>query len=318
MKNKRLRSQKGFAGADALIAVLIIALFSGLIASISYNIYLGNSSIKRISKANQYIVDMFEYVDRTYYDDITEESLVEYFNNKYYFETDGTTPKNKAEVKMIKQGEEKADTPFQAEINITKYNAQEGNTDKLDLVEEITMTVRYKLGNKDQAIEMKKTKAREKLVTPNVPDLSSLELQDGYKAYSIKRESGSWKVFDNENDAWYNYETGDWALVVASSEELNDGDEINIDNLENGEEIYYWIPRYAYNESNNDLKFLFNTSNNYVDRSGQYDIITPIDNAQYTMPTGFTLDNADKLGVWSKDTNDEIYQKLNTIYPLNK
>ena len=47
-------------------------------------------------------------------------------------------------------------TPYKAEINIIKYNQTKENTDKLDLVQEITMKVRYMLGNKEQTIEMKR------------------------------------------------------------------------------------------------------------------------------------------------------------------
>ena len=85
MKNI-LKEQKGIAASDALIAVLILILFSGLIATISYNIYLSNTSIKRMSKATSYIVDMFEYIDKSDYDYVTEENLAEYFNNKYYYD----------------------------------------------------------------------------------------------------------------------------------------------------------------------------------------------------------------------------------------
>ena len=156
---KFLKEQKGFAASDALIAVLIIVLFSGLIATISYNIYLSNSSIKRMSKATGYIVDVFEYIDKINYEDVTKENLVSYFNNKYYYEQDGTTPKADAEVKL-KQTDENLETPFKAEINIVKYNETEGNTDKLDLVQEITMTIKYKLGNKDQEITMTRNKTK--------------------------------------------------------------------------------------------------------------------------------------------------------------
>ena len=156
---KFLKEQKGFAASDALIAVLIIVLFSGLIATISYNIYISNSSIKRMSKATNYIVDLFEYIDKINYEDVTKEKLTNYFNNKYYYAEDGTTPKTDAEVK-IKEAEENVHTPFKAEISIVKYNETEGNTDKLDLVQEITMTVRYKLGNKDQEITMTRNKTR--------------------------------------------------------------------------------------------------------------------------------------------------------------
>ena len=155
MKDK-LKEQKGFAVSDALIAVLIITLFSALIATISYNIYLSNSSLKRMSKATGYIVDVFEYIDKTNYEDITEDKLRDYFNIKYY-------TSEKADVKMLSDGEniEDAGTPFKAQIDIIKYNETEGNIDKLDLVQEITMTVRYKLGNKDQEITMTRNKIKE-------------------------------------------------------------------------------------------------------------------------------------------------------------
>lgn len=152
MRNK-LKEQKGFATSDALIAVLIIILFSGLIATISYNIYISNSSIKRMSKATNYIVDLFEYIDKIEYEEVTEENLINYFNSKYYL---GNNP----EVKMLGTNET-ASTPYKAEINIIKYNETEGNTDKLDLVQEITMTVKYKLGNKDQEITMVRNKTKE-------------------------------------------------------------------------------------------------------------------------------------------------------------
>lgn len=160
MKDK-LKDQKGFAASDALIAVLIIALFSVLIATISYNIYLSNSSIKRMSKATNYIIDVFEYIEKEEYDQVTKENIVQYFNNRYYYSEDGTTPKTRADVKM-KQNDENVETPFKAEINIVKYKDVEGtlDTQQLDLVQEITMTVKYKLGNKDQEITMTTNKTR--------------------------------------------------------------------------------------------------------------------------------------------------------------
>lgn len=154
MRNK-IREQKGFAVSDALIAVLIIVLFSGLIATISYNIYISNSSIKRMSKATNYIVDVFEYIDTIEYDEVTKDNLINYFNNKY-------STGDKPEVKMLADGEniQHINTPYKAEINIVKYNETEGNTDKLDLVQKITMIVKYKLGNKDQEITMTRNKTK--------------------------------------------------------------------------------------------------------------------------------------------------------------
>jgi len=154
MKDK-LREQKGFAVSDSLIAILIIILFSALIGTISYNIYLSNSSLKRMSKATGYIVDVFEYIDIIDYESVTENNLADYFNKKYYVG-------EKTEAKMILDGEnsETINTPFKAEVDIVKYNETEGNKEKMDLVQEITMTVRYKLGNKDQEITMTRNKTK--------------------------------------------------------------------------------------------------------------------------------------------------------------
>ena len=147
-----LRNKKGIAGTDALIAVLIITLFSGIIATFSYNIYLSNASIKRMSKAQGYIVDVFEHIEITDYDDLTEEYLITYFNNKYY-------NVQNSEVKMVHENET-TDTAFKAEIKIEKYNETAGNIGKEDVVEQITMKVIYMLGSKEQVIEMKRIKQR--------------------------------------------------------------------------------------------------------------------------------------------------------------
>ncbi|MCL2341701.1 MAG: hypothetical protein FWC53_01170, partial [Firmicutes bacterium] len=55
-------SESGFTGADILIAIAIIMLFTGLITSISYNIYLATSTTQRMSQANSYIGDVFSQV----------------------------------------------------------------------------------------------------------------------------------------------------------------------------------------------------------------------------------------------------------------
>lgn len=50
---KNIKKQNGIAAADGIVAVLIISLFIGLIATISYNTYLASTSIKRNSEATR-------------------------------------------------------------------------------------------------------------------------------------------------------------------------------------------------------------------------------------------------------------------------
>ena len=162
MRNK-IREQKGFATSDALIAVLIIILFSGLIATISYNVYLSNSSIKRMSRATGYITNVFEYIDKEYYDNITVNGLKNYINNN---QTTFNTANNQINISSNNANEAtttigNSNPAFTMDIYIEYYNKTQGNTDKLDLVKEITMTVKYKLGNKNQEITMTKNKVKE-------------------------------------------------------------------------------------------------------------------------------------------------------------
>lgn len=314
MRNTQLKSQNGFAASDGLIAVLIITLFAGLIATISYNIYLSNSSIKRMSKGTGYIVDMFEYIDKTYYDDITKENLSNYFNNKYYYNEDGITPKDDAEVKLVETGES-IDTPFKAEINIVKYNETDGNTDKLDLVEEITMTVTYKLSNKEQKIEMKKTKSRESLVTPNEPNLKILEVEEGYYIYPIKKSNDTWRVCSQRDNSWYDYKSGNWALALKTNIEYSINEEIDPNNLSGNEQIYVWIPRYAYNITNNDIVFLFSNSNNYIQIDDVYNYPVSIDKS-YEVSIDFSNNQEQLIGIWTDDFSLESYEILNSVYPL--
>lgn len=160
MRNK-IKEQKGLAASDALIAVLIIVLFSGLIASISYNIYLSNSSVKRISKATGYITNTFEYIDKEYYTNVTIDGLKGYFNdNQELFNlTDNQINITSNNTEEIATSVGNSSNPiYSIDIYIEYYNKTEGNTEKLDLVKEITTTVTYKLGNKNQVITMKTNK----------------------------------------------------------------------------------------------------------------------------------------------------------------
>ena len=265
-----------------------------------------------MSKATSYIVDMFEYIDKTYYDDVTVDNLTNYFNKKYYYEEDSSIPREDAEVKIKEQQEEVINTPFQAELSVVKYNEQEGNEDKIDLVQEITMKVSYKLGNKNQEIEMKKIKQRENLETPNKPNLSLVELQEGEKVYPIKNANEGWVVCDSKDNSWYNYESGNWAILLKTDKDLTVGEQVDIDNISAEEATYAWIPRYAYNGT--ELLFLFSNSNKKVVESLEgYNTLEQIDESLYTIPDDFKL----LEGIWINDTTLDAYQILNNVYPLN-
>lgn len=313
MKKIQFKSNKGFVASDALIAISIIALFSGLIATVSYNIYLANSNIKRMSRANSYISEVFEYANKIYYEDVTEENLAEYFNNKYYY-SEGKVPKQNPEVKIKETPDEKLETPFKIYLEIINYNKTEGNTDKLDLVKQIKISVEYNIGNKHQKIEMTNVKKRENLETPNIPNIDNIKLNDEENIYSIKRISSGYIICNKSDINWYDYQNGNLPKVIVTKSSLKEGDKISDENIALVGNIYFWIPRYAY--TNNKIVFLFGNSDKYIETVNDYKTLTVINKSLYTIPTDFISNENNLDGIWINNTNLSVYQILNTIYKI--
>lgn len=282
MKKTKFKQNNGFAASDALIAIIIITMFTGIISTISYNIYLSNASLKRMSKANNYIIDVFEYAEKMYYEDVNEETLTTYINKKY---------KNE-EVQAVNSEETEVQVPFKLVIQVQNYNEMTGNEGKLDLVKEITATIKYKLGNRDQIITMKKSKNREKITMPNAPDLSLIQLNEGEKIYPVKEKNGEYVVCNENDDTWYNYTNNNYAVITITSTELNVGDK-----LEETDKKYKWVPRYAVNSDNSaDIKYLFSNTNKYLEEQDGYEILVDI-GSDYIVEELFT---DGLLGVWEE------------------
>lgn len=116
-----LKQNKGITLADTIIAITIFMIFTALVITISYNIYLQSNFIKRNSTATNYIVDLFEYAQSLNFDDVTGDNLNSYVNSKNY---KGYT------------------------ITINDTEIKEG------YIKQIEVTVTYKLGNKENSVSM--------------------------------------------------------------------------------------------------------------------------------------------------------------------
>lgn len=291
-----LKSNKGITGADAVLGVALAILFSGIIATLSYNIYVTSSSLKRSSKALEYITSTFEYVATQYYDNVTEDNIKEYINNLD---------------EKISTNEGK---PYKAQVSVTKYNQIEGNTDKLDLVKEITMSVTYKLGDKDQTIEIKTAKSREKLEVPNKPNLDKLAITERQYIYPIKYVNENWKVTSKDDTNWYDYNRGLWGTVVVTTTQKSIGDVIT----KTDGTIYLWVPRFEHSPNPNSedkyvVNFLYkNTNKRIVVKEG----ITRIEDRELksvkdSIPNEFIQN--ENTGVWitKGDLSHDPYLFLN-------
>ena len=305
-----LKSNKGITGADAVLGVALAILFSGIIATLSYNIYVTSSSLKRSSKALEYITSTFEYVATQYYDNVTEDNIKNYISTKL----DGKI--------SINEG-----TPYKAQVSVTNYNQMEGNTDKLDLVKEITMSVTYKLGDKDQTIEIKTAKSREKLEVPNKPDLDKIAITEGQYIYPIKYVNGNWEVTSKDDTNWYDYNRGLWGTVVVTTTQKSIGDVITYTDGT----IYLWIPRFEYSNSEDKyvVNFLYkNTNKRIVIKNGTTKIENrELESTKNSLPSQFTKPggepkwkNEELTGVWIRngELGTDPYRYFNlTKYKLD-
>lgn len=132
-----IKQNKGIGLSDAIIAVVILMIFTGVIVSVSYNIYIQSHFIKRNEQATNYIVELFEHAQGLLYEDVDSTELVQYINNKYDIA--------KAISGKYTEGTEILDG-YTIFINVQdKYP---------DYIKQVDITVAYKLGGKNRTVNM--------------------------------------------------------------------------------------------------------------------------------------------------------------------
>lgn len=307
--NKFLKNQKGVTGADAILAVAIAVLFAGIIVTLAYNIYITTNSLKRSSQALSYITSTFEYVATQYYDDVTEDNIEKYINGK---EEEDITALDEGKLSTVD-----TTTPYKAQVTVTNYNETDEN--KLDLVKEITMSVTYKLGEKEQKIEMKTAKSREKFENPNRPDLDLLNEEKN--KYPIKYVEGQWKIATINDADWYNYDDGIWATVLVTEEQKVIGDIVTKDDGT----IYLWIPRFEYNpnpqnETGYKVNFLYKNTEKIITKGGNGE--TMLEGREFGQINDSIPFTGNVTGVWILESqlDDDPYLYFNNTeckYHLN-
>lgn len=130
-----IKTNKGFSSADIVTSVIILMIFTGLVASLFYNYYISNSKIARNSVACLCIIDTIENIQKMEYKDITNETIAlkiqELYNNNII-------PKQ-----------------YKVTANVEKYNETVGNESKEDIIKILNINVEYSLNNKIQNLSIK-------------------------------------------------------------------------------------------------------------------------------------------------------------------
>ena len=138
-----LRDQKGFTGMDITAAIMIVTIFSAIIATLYQNYSISSKKIERKAEATNYAVQTIEEI---------KSNTSKYFNEENA---------NQETITVYNNDEISAGYTRTAEI--VDYASLEGNEDKqLGYAKNVSVTVSYKVGNKEEKVELSTVISKEK------------------------------------------------------------------------------------------------------------------------------------------------------------
>ncbi len=149
----KIKQDKAFTGIDLSISIVILVIAVSVIASMSYNLYLSGSGIKRNVIATNYQIEIqemiqtLEYSEVTFNDSNTLKSKLDTMLN-----TEGTVNENSYTARVDN---------FDITVQIENYKDRfEKKENKEDYIKIITVKISYNLGktNNVQTLEIKTLK----------------------------------------------------------------------------------------------------------------------------------------------------------------
>ena len=134
---KSLKKDKGIIISDAVIAVLLMLLFVGVIMSLMLNVFRESAKIKISSQQMDYITEIFEHVEKIKYEEVTVDNLIKFINDK-----------NVDYVKAAASIDEIDETvSYKIAINVESYIPTDETLPKYDLIKTVTLTIENNLAD---------------------------------------------------------------------------------------------------------------------------------------------------------------------------
>ncbi len=235
----KLKSKKGFTGADVVVAIAIIILTIGVVTAIYVNTTNKSKDSIRYSAATRIATQLIENIQSMSYDE-----LVYRCSNNYNYvspETDGRIFGVNVPV------------GYSAEVL-----APEITSNELDIIRDVTVNVTYTISNNTKTITLYTKKEKEFLEQTNKPDLNLIKDYSDSDYYAIKYENGSYIVTATSDSDWYNYDNGYYALLLKTSTSYNYGDTVKSGEITSG--LFVWVPRYGL-DNNSNLAYCYGASN---------------------------------------------------------
>lgn len=288
---RKLKLNSGITGADITIAIAIFIILVPLVMLVFTNIYINTQMTKRNSEATSYATAIFEAAEKMYYDDVTIESL----NNK----KDSLNIPIGYEVNIsVKNYNENDSTKADVvkTINITIGFKVGKQTDMVQM---------SKIKAKENLVTPNRPTISAGMIPVKYIIVDNIT-GDGYWQITSK-EDPTWYNYENRN--WANImlmdgtqAEGDIQITDSNKEQLIGKRITKLGSM------FVWIPRYSYKityynevtkttvrgyytsqgyrDTNNlstthdnsvslygkvDIKFLFSTSNNYIENGKAVD-----------------------------------------------
>ena len=129
-----MKTNKGLAGVDMIIAIIVIVIFATLILTLMGNNAIENAKITKETMAMIYITEIFEKVAIADYEDIIQEKTND----------------------LIPQ-----DALKNYKIDIAIENNSEELEKQEDIIKKIKVTLTYNVGNKNYTTSMERYKIKE-------------------------------------------------------------------------------------------------------------------------------------------------------------
>ncbi len=133
MHCRKIKSNKGYVAADAILGIGIFIILSGLVILLVINIYNTNLSMHRTSMATNYAVEILE-----------NAKLLNYYDSK--LEQGEYEGKNLLGVELSDN--------YTAKLSIKDYNKLEGNESKENLIKILELNIEYQDGDLTKNIKI--------------------------------------------------------------------------------------------------------------------------------------------------------------------
>lgn len=142
----RFKKDKGLAGVDIVIAIIVLMVFSTLIISLIYNNVAENVKLKKETLAMIYITEIFENVGIESYENLENGSYEDLGKNDYTDIIENLVP-------------EDAKTGYRVDIVIT--NELENVENNEDIMKKVVITLTYSVNDKNYTCSMERMKIKE-------------------------------------------------------------------------------------------------------------------------------------------------------------